>query len=167
MTEKEITEMKKEKFKNIVKKQVRISALQYLKQLQQNHSKVKNIQYSKLELAQYMNSPVFTNENVKLLLALRTRTVNGIKSDFSGMFSTLSCPLCDTHQDTLPNLLNCDIIRKYQQTKVISNSCTSYYDVFSEDVIKQKEVTELYSELLKIREELTYSSPVAIIGPVH
>ena len=159
--------MKKEKFKNIVKKQVRISVLQYLKQLQQNHSKVKNIQYSKLELVQYMNSPVFKNENIKLLLALRTRTVNGIKSDFSGMFSTLSCPLCDTHQDTLPNLLNCDIIRKYQQTKVISNSCTSYYDVFSEDVIKQTEVTELYSELLRIREELTYSTPVAITGPVH
>ena len=59
MTEKEITEMKKEKFKNIVKKQVRISALQYLKQLQQNHSKVNTIQYSKLELVVGINIFIF------------------------------------------------------------------------------------------------------------
>ena len=114
-----------------------------------------------------MNSPVFTNDNTKLLLALRTRTVNGIRSDFSGMYTTLSCPVCGEHPDTLPNLLKCDIIRKYQQTAVMSNCDISYDDVFSEDIIKQKEVTELYSELLRIREDLIESTPFAITGPVH
>ena len=49
-------------------------------------------------------------------------------------------------------------MKKHQQTKVLSNSILSYDDVFSQDVMKQKEVTELFSELLKIRE------PVAITG---
>ena len=52
---KEINETKKEKFKRIMKKHVRISAMRHLKQLQQNHSKAKNIKYDKLELVQYMN----------------------------------------------------------------------------------------------------------------
>ena len=58
---------------------------------------------------QYMNSP-FTNDNTKCLLALQTRTVNGIRSDFNGMFATLSCQICGEHSDTLPNVLHCDII---------------------------------------------------------
>ena len=167
ITEEEITKMKKQKFKSIVKEHVRISAMEHLKQLQQNHSKAKKINYNKLELAQYMNSPVFSNDNTKLLLALRTRTVNGIRSDFSGMYSTLSCPLCGDHPDTLPNVLICNIMKKHQQTSVLSNSAFSYDDVFSQDVIKQKEITELFSELLKIREEIVNSTPVAITGPVH
>ena len=49
----------------------------------------------------------------------------------------------------------------------MSNSDIRYDDVFSEDIIKQKEVTDLYSELLRIREDLIESTPVAITGPLH
>ena len=100
ITEDKIIQMKKEKFKSIVKKKVRESALCYLKQLQQNHSKVRTIRYCKLELSQYMESPIFSSDNAKLLLALRTRTVNGIRTDFGNMFTTQFCPLCGEHLDT-------------------------------------------------------------------
>ena len=114
-----------------------------------------------------MNSPIFTSENTKLLLALRTRTVNGIRTDFKSMFNTLFCPLCEEHLDTLPNLLQCDLLRTQQRTDTVSRNNVSFSDIYSSDIMKQKEITELYSELLRIREELMKSTPVAITGPVH
>ena len=120
ITENEIKQIKKEKLKSLVKKKVREAAFFYLKQLQQKHSKVQTIQYEKLELSNYMNSPIFTSENTKLLLALRTRTVNGIRTDFKSMFNTLFCPLCEEHLDTLPNLLQCDLLRTQQRTDAVS-----------------------------------------------
>ena len=90
--------MTKEKLKSKIKKKSRKTGISQLKHLQQNHSKVKQIQ--QLELMQYLKSPIFTTENMKLLLALRTRTVKGIRADFSGMFTSTLCPLCGEHLDS-------------------------------------------------------------------
>ena len=76
--------MKIENYKTKVKGKIREAAFEHLKNLKSKHTKMKNLKYDKLELAQYMNSPLFDYENVKLLLALRTRTLRGIKADFRG-----------------------------------------------------------------------------------
>ena len=151
ITENEIKVMKKEKLKSIVKRKVREAALLYLKQQQQKHSKAQKISYEKLEISNYMNSLIFTSENTKLLLALRTRTVNGIRTDFKSMFSTLLCPLCDVHLDTLPNLLQCDLLRAKRRTDATSRNNVTFNDIYSSDIRKQKEITELYSDFLRIR----------------
>ena len=44
-------------------------------------------------LQAYMQSEIFNDEMASLLLALRTRTVRGIRSDFGEMFPDKSCPL--------------------------------------------------------------------------
>ena len=49
----------------------------------------------------------------------------------------------------------------------IATDTIQYSDVFSTDVVKQKQVTEAYSQLLEIREKLLNSLPVANTGPVH
>ena len=46
------------------------------------------------------------------------------------------------------------------------NSDISYQDVFSNDVRKQKQVTELNSRLLEIRNKIISSQPLANTGPV-
>ena len=112
MTENEISTMKKDKYKEIVKSKVRQSAFQYLKETQQKHSKVKTISYgSKLIIADYLKSLLFNSDNAETLLALRTRTVRGIRNDLSGMYNTLTCPLGCTELDTLPNLLSCKVLK--------------------------------------------------------
>ena len=63
LSEEEISKMKKQKFKKIVKSHVRTAALIYLKQLQKTHSKLDGINYSKLELQTYLTSPLFNNES--------------------------------------------------------------------------------------------------------
>ena len=146
---------------------MREAGINYLKQLQQNHSKVKNIPYQQMELMQYLKSPIFTTENMKLLLALRTRTVNGIRGDFSGMFTSTLCPLCGEHLDSIENLLKCETLKSNLRTNSLSRRNINHSDLFCNDVVRQKEITELYSELLRIREEIINSIPVAITGLVH
>ena len=69
MTENEISTMKKDKYKEIVKSKIRQFAFQYLKETQQKHSKVKTISYgSKLIMADYLKSPLFNSDNAETLL---------------------------------------------------------------------------------------------------
>ena len=80
MSDKEIGKTQKQKFKNIVKSKVITAAFNYLQTLQQSHSKMENIKYDKFELSPYLSSPLFNSDSRSLLLALRTRTVRGIRA---------------------------------------------------------------------------------------
>ena len=139
MTENEISTMKKDKYKEIVQSKVKQSAFQYMKETQQKHSKVKTISYgSKLIMADYLKSPLFNSDNAETLLALRTRTVHGIRNDFCGIYNTLTSPLGCTELDTLPNLLSCKVLKAELKADSVTTSVISYDDVFSSDTAKQK-----------------------------
>ena len=122
--------------------------------------------YTKLEKAAYLHSPLFSSENGKFLLALRTRTMRGMKNDFRGMYSDDLCPLsCDT-PDTLQHVLECSVLKQYHTSQNITDSNIRYTDVFSADIRQQKQVTKLFAELLEIRDRIVNSQP-EISGPVH
>ena len=99
-----------------MKRKVREAAFRYLNELKADHSKMKNLEYKKFELAKYLNSPLFDRQSAQLLLALRTRTVNGIKTDFRSMYADVNCPLGCNHTDTIPNVLTCPVIQTQVQT---------------------------------------------------
>ena len=61
----------------------------------------------------------------------------------------------------------CESLRTQHRTEEVSRNSVSYSDIYSSDVFRQKEITELYTELLRTRDELMNSTPVAITGPVH
>ena len=65
--------MSKQAYKQKIKEKIKAAALQYLREQQQKHSKVKEIQYIKLSIQNYILSPLFSNEEVNLLFALRSR----------------------------------------------------------------------------------------------
>ena len=102
-----------------------------------------------------------------MLLSLRTRTVRGIRNDFRGMYQDVLCPLGCGDTDTLSNILTCQLLKTNMTSSNIATDTIQYSDVFSTDVVKQKQVTEAYSQLLEIREKLLNSLPVANTGPVH
>ena len=129
---------------------------------------MKNLKYTVFEKAAYLSSPLFNNESKKLLLALRTSTVSGIRSDYGALYSDKMCPLGCGEADTLPNILSCRILKERHRTdELIVNSNLQYSDIFSENVRKQKEATELFRQLLETRYQLMSSTPVADTGPVH
>ena len=118
----------------------RIAAFQYLKILQSKHTKIENIQYDKFETQSYLTSPMFTNNEVNLLHALRSRTVN-VKCNFSSKHKDdLLCPLCSEECDDQLHLLNCIILKRKLRTKVTANNKVAYSDIFG-DASKQKEAT--------------------------
>ena len=95
-------------YKKYVKEKVNKSAFEYLISVQKSHSKIRSIKYSKLYMQPYMKSELFSKDDISLLFSLRSRTVRGIKNDFSEHFKpNLSCPLCSNHLDSLPEVLSC------------------------------------------------------------
>ena len=100
-------------------------------------------------------------------MALRTKTVRGIKSDFRGMFPDLLCPLGCGNNDTLPNIMTCSVLQNKFRSDAILSGNVKYEDIYSTDVTKQKQFTDLYLQLIDIREKILNSPPVAVTGPVH
>ena len=142
MTDIEISGINKQQFKKIVKTKIRQAAFEFLKNLQKNHSKMSGINYEAFEMRSYMNSPLFNCDSRKLLLALRMRTVEGIKNDFRGQFVNTICPLVGCNEkDTLENLLTCNAITTQLTSDNIATSDIKYLDIFSSAVIKQRQVT--------------------------
>ena len=117
MEENEIKCVTKQKFKNIVKTKVQKAAFEYLMTLKNTHSKMKNLNYTVFEKAEYLSSPLFNSESRKLLLALRTRTVSGIRSDYGALYSDKMCPLGCEEADTLQNILSCSILIRETQKR--------------------------------------------------
>ena len=159
--------MPKLRFKKIVRTKVLQAAFKNLQALKQSHSKMDNIKYDRFEIWSYMSSPLFRYDDVTLLLGLRTRTVRVIRNDFGGLYTDKSCPLGCGETDTLPNILKCKVLKQHHVSIDISSSDIRYEDIFSSDILKQKQVTELYRQLLDIRNKIIDSQPVATTGPVH
>ena len=93
VSEEFIESCSKSVLKATIKNKIQLAALSYLKDKQKQHSKVRDIVYNKLETQPYMQSPIFTNEEVNTLNALRSRLVN-LKTNFKNKFrDDLLCPM--------------------------------------------------------------------------
>ena len=52
------------------------------------------------------------------------------------------------------HLLKCEVLLRKLQSKQILNNCPEYENIYSPDIIKQKEITSLYRELFMIKNEI-------------
>ena len=96
-----------------------------------------------------MGPPYFTLDTRCLLMALRTRTVRGIRSDFGDMFPNKECPLAGCSQpDSLPHTLACQVLL----AAVPEPSAVQYGDVFSDNVAVQEAAVTRFALLLEARE---------------
>ena len=120
ISENKILTMKEERFKDNIKNKVRIAALKNLLKQKDSHSKMDNLSYKKLEIQAYMQSPLFDTESAEMLLALRTRTVRGVKNDFRGMIQDVACPLGCGNSDTLPNILTCPVLQDQLKSETVA-----------------------------------------------
>ena len=95
-----------------------------------------------------------------MLTALRTRTVRGIRNDFRGMYTDTECPLECGNTDTIQHILSCSALSQYMSSQSITQNKLDYKDIFSECIVKQKQITQLYIQLMGIREKLVSNVPV-------
>ena len=73
---------------------------------------------------------------------------------------------CVGKQTPYQNILTCMQLLSKHKSSQMSRSNICYEDIFSEHLQKQKQVTELYQQLLQIRNEIM-SQPVPSTVPVH
>ena len=92
LSEEEIKCMKKEKFKSIVKKQVKTLTKEYLIGLRSKHSKSENLLHIN-SMKEYLKTDKITVSEKKLLFAMKTRAIN-VKTNFRNNFSNMLCRLC-------------------------------------------------------------------------
>ena len=52
-------------------------------------------------------------------------------------------------------------------TNNVAIDAVKYEDIFSPDVVKQRQATELFTQCLEKRDNLQNSPPAALTGPLH
>ena len=151
LTEESLSTMDKISAKKEIKTKTKIAAFKELKSMQATHEKVKDVMYTQFESQEYLKSSIITNKEAELITALRSKTVRGIKSNYHTFYQEdLQCNLCKKTQDTQMHCMNCEVIlSRIRDIK----SHIKYEHLFG-NVNEQKEVAQLYIQLLAVREDL-------------
>ena len=150
--------MKKYAFKKHVFKKICESSLDYLESIKLRHSKVKNIQYRKLEIAPYLKDSGVPIIYKQLIFRLRTSMIN-VKENFKTMYGDTSCNLGGCNQpQTQQHLLSCSaIIEDCMEAR--NSPHVKYTDLFS-SVDRQHRCAQLYAKILETKELLEEAETV-------
>ena len=125
--------------------------MKYLNEKKIAHSKVSSINYDELKIQEYMTSPLFFNQEMILLFALRSRAID-CKINFKSKYKNddLQCSLCCEEQDDQQHILRCKVLNAQLDGEEVMSGQVNYDDIFG-DVHKQKVVVNLFTRLLDIR----------------
>ena len=147
-----------EAYKSQIKRKTRIAAFNYLQKKQSTHSKVRDVKYNTLQVQKYITSPLFSDREVSLLFALRSKCVKECKANFRSHYpQDILCKFCDENEpDDQQHMLDCIELNKHIKSQELSKNKIEYSDIF-EDPSKQKEVTSLFSNLLKIKNDRNHN----------
>ena len=116
----------KDSFKSLVKEHAHTSAFEYLKNLQQTHSKARPLQYETFKLQEYLRSDSKISLKEKAFtFAVRTRMID-LKANFKTGKKDLKCRLCDKHEENQQGLLVCSALNAEPVRTPL------YTDLFSE-----------------------------------
>ena len=113
--------MSKDQLKTLLKKNATNAALESLKSMLSEHTKVKSINYHKLEMQPYLRSSSLSQEETGILTSFRSQCTRGIRNNFRKMFQNLNCPLkCypENQIDDQDHILKCQKLNT-KQTKVV------------------------------------------------
>ena len=132
----EIKRTSPNEFKNFVNKQTEEKAFNYLMNIKETQSKIRNITYKKLQMAEYLKShSKQTKTEVNFILTLRSRTLNITANFQSSKEPNKPCKAC---------VLGFEIQEHFFSCVGLNNNCLSteslnsikYDDLFSEDADK-------------------------------
>ena len=134
-----------------MKSKAKEAAFKHLMEIKESKSKMDNITYMSSFLPQpYMLN--MTRDQSSLMLALRTRTLRGIRTDFGDMFLDKHCPLPGClSRDSIPHLLVCPVLLAAVPAE---ETAVQYGDVFASCLAKQTQAISRFSQLVKARTSL-------------
>ena len=104
---------------------------------------MQQIKYEDLTLQPYLKSEIFRPKIAKILTALRSKCVQGIKHNFPNQFKNCKkCPLQCDEQDTQEHVIVC---------AKLGGSSNLQLDLVFGDIAQQKQIATLYHECMKKR----------------
>lgn len=102
----------KSRFKSYVKRKAVEISIANLHKLKEQHSKLDDLNFEKLECAQYLIDPRISKREAKLLFRLRTKMFN-VKSNYQGKYLyNMTCNLCRSATCDQPHLMQCSVLRQ-------------------------------------------------------
>ena len=149
----DIQEMSKEKWKSIVKQNIKEHTFRKLMERKENHSKIKDLVYSKFEMQDYLKpgSQIITRKEIEFIFKLRSKMVN-IKANYKGSQKTITCSSCNNGEETQEHIYNfCEVMNKEAPEKVPKKED---YNLINTGNIEEKlKVAKLFIQRLKIHEK--------------
>ena len=109
MNEEAIKQTTKETYRLKVKEMVCKAALKMYKEKQKSESKIKDLKYEQLSLQEYLKSDMFSKDERKLLVRLRSKCHNS-KTNFKMLYKNqTNCVLgCTENEDQEHVFINCE-----------------------------------------------------------
>ena len=132
--------LSKYQFKRIVKSKAKELAFADLLSLKNKHSKLDNLQYSKLQIQKYIISSDISVSQVQILFKSRTR-MTIYWTNYKGSKLQETCPVCNTTAiDTQEHSFGCSVINQSVQ---ISSQFRDIFDCVSVEVARAVEKIEI------------------------
>ena len=119
--------------------------------LKESHSKMKNLNYDKLEVQKYLRNSQLSVENKRDLFAYRTRMAD-FGENFMAGYDGVLCPLCIENFDNQSHAFQCRVIRNEIEINGDIN------EKYGEKITK--ETAKIVTEILKIRKKLLENQAV-------
>ena len=166
MEDTHIENMSEYEYKKYIKKQIRLAAFTELEGIRSGHSKVSQNSYTGLEKPQpYIRNQNITSRQSSLLFSLRSKTVRGVKSNWSfmGEENTL-CPICERHEDTQSHVINCPVMLSIKP-KLKEHIL---YEHIDGNIEQQIQLVGEYEKYLELRDTLLQDDeeyPAGLPGP--
>ena len=138
-------------FNNLVENAINEKCYEYLLTEKNKKNKVKHIEYSFHKLQKYLQPGKLNVHEGRKIFLLRTRMME-TKDNYQSRYSDDLCPLClkDGIKDSQEHLIQCQSIEHQSLVKVK----VKYDDLFSNDVIKQNEISSIIFENFKKRKDM-------------
>ena len=149
LTFEEIRQMSVYKFKKLAKQKASEAAFEYLTKKKNSQSKIKDLQYSHLEIQEYLLEGNENTEISKLIYKCRGKTLD-IKTHKSWKYEDKLCVGCKTNVETENELLSCDGFGNEEEDQ----DTLSYNLVFSESVSDRIRVAKIIKKRIKTRQAI-------------
>ena len=148
----EIEEMSKGRFKNLIKRKVQILAISDLNEAKIKHSKSQYLNSKNFKTAQYLEDQRFSKKESQLLFSLRSHTLN-LKMNFKNQHTNTYCEVCQLFPETQSHILHCPQITSKLNIVNLPNSVPEENYIYGR-IDKQLEIVKIFSQILEVRKSI-------------
>ena len=148
----DIKDMKKSSFKRMIDERTEEKCLNDLNGIKSRHSKVVDVEHSKLQMRNYFkpNGINQTKEEIQLIFKLRSRMTD-IKMNFKGIYDQLKCNACEKEEETQEHIIKCEELLKRNEEVVL---VPVYGKIFNGNVKEQVQVARIVQQNMNIKDKM-------------